>query len=692
MIKRLIATLVLLVALAPPVHAAGYFIRSDGSDANTGLADNAGGAWLTIGKANSTNPGLRPGDVVTVRAGTYAHAPSPSANGTAVAPIYFVGDSANPASVVISAASGLTHKRSWVFVAGMKFTGTSAGLTHDPDNSQTLASYCNTRWCQFYPPDSTTGGLGFAPIHTSLQQGFTEGNVVDWCVFRVRNVWTDCNGDDCHNGGRARRNCIRWNTILTTLPIGANANWFMRGADDWTVQGNRIRLTHLSSGITGGAANEGAFFKSYHSRDVDFIGNDWSVEEKNATRSNGYWYYRDSTERIITTADTVRNVGPGTFTFHFNVSGTYDLTTGLGCEWRNWVFRNPHGYGPSFQLRMSDNVLSYCEITSNGAGRGDVSGPINGIKLRGENNLIDHCVFTDSIPGFAAFKFYPAPTSDGAAGKLVVSNSAFFQKAATGLNTSAAYFALRPGIRLELKRNFYHDVADTTSPDGNMPGIRSVTFEVGDANGNVSNSTLYYSRPDSIPFRTAYIANSSGNLVDAASKWAGRTGAAGLAVTDSMAIRFNQALHAASGARGVAEFSLHAGPWQGPADVALPSAIQNLNVRSMTHVSVLLMFSAPGDDSLNGQCKSYDIRYSESPITNDSEFNAATVWAYPVRPKTVGGIERVLVSRLTASTRYYFCIKGVDEAGNKGLRSNMETDLTPTQNFGGGGKGIIPAD
>ncbi len=66
-----------------------YYVRTDGSDANTGLANTAGGAWLTIQKAAAT---MTAGDTVLVQPGTYPETVTPSNAGTAAGPITYLAD------------------------------------------------------------------------------------------------------------------------------------------------------------------------------------------------------------------------------------------------------------------------------------------------------------------------------------------------------------------------------------------------------------------------------------------------------------------------------------------------------------------------------------------------------------------------------------------------------------------------
>jgi hypothetical protein len=91
-----IALQLIIIGPTPPPHplpAAGttYYVRTDGSNSNNGLANTSGGAWLTIDKCADT---VSAGDTCRVQAGNYAARVTPSRNGTALNPITFIADGA----------------------------------------------------------------------------------------------------------------------------------------------------------------------------------------------------------------------------------------------------------------------------------------------------------------------------------------------------------------------------------------------------------------------------------------------------------------------------------------------------------------------------------------------------------------------------------------------------------------------
>lgn len=105
-----------LAALGLPEQLAAnrtYYVRKDGSDTNNGLADTAGGAFLTINKAinaiyESTDSRTYSNSII-VRAGTYAEginlAGLPANSGSRAAlkfPIFLIGNTTTPSSIIIT--------------------------------------------------------------------------------------------------------------------------------------------------------------------------------------------------------------------------------------------------------------------------------------------------------------------------------------------------------------------------------------------------------------------------------------------------------------------------------------------------------------------------------------------------------------------------------------------------------------
>ncbi len=84
-----------------------------------------------------------------------------------------------------------------------------------------------------------------------------------------------------------------------------------------------------------------------------------------------------------------------------------------------------------------------------------------------------------------------------------------------------------------------------------------------------------------------------------------------------------------------------------------------------------LTWTASGDNGTDGTATSYDIRCSTDPIVDDASFAAAVAAAGAEAPKAAGQPESLLVTGLTAATKYYFAIKVADEVPNWSSLSNV---------------------
>lgn len=116
-----------------------YYVRTDGNDANTGLANTAGGAFLTIQKAInviSTTLDLNGYDVtVQLADGTYTGGAVMrqvfGADSSGISRIFLTGNATTPANVVISTTSGHAVYNgsggTWLAVSNLKVQTTTIG-------------------------------------------------------------------------------------------------------------------------------------------------------------------------------------------------------------------------------------------------------------------------------------------------------------------------------------------------------------------------------------------------------------------------------------------------------------------------------------------------------------------------------------------------------------------------------------
>ncbi len=103
--------------------------------------------------------------------------------------------------------------------------------------------------------------------------------------------------------------------------------------------------------------------------------------------------------------------------------------------------------------------------------------------------------------------------------------------------------------------------------------------------------------------------------------------------------------------------------------------------------SIVLQWTAPGDDGTIGRATSYDLRYRTVTITGTDTlgwWNSATQVAGEPVPGVSGATDSLRVRGLTPSTTYYFIIRAADEVPNWSGFSNLATKATT-------GDGVAPA-
>ena len=86
--------------------------------------------------------------------------------------------------------------------------------------------------------------------------------------------------------------------------------------------------------------------------------------------------------------------------------------------------------------------------------------------------------------------------------------------------------------------------------------------------------------------------------------------------------------------------------------------------------TLVLVWTAPGDDGAVGTATNYDLRMSTAPIDGSNFGTALQIGGMPA-PLNSGTRQRVVVRGLTRGTVYYFALKSTDDVGNQSTISNL---------------------
>jgi hypothetical protein len=147
---------------------APYYVRTDGNDSNTGLSNNAGGAFLTIAAAEAI---VSPGDIVRIQAGSYDAGTTMDVDGASGALITFVGDGA-------AITRNLIITGDYIRIVNFDFTH----FASDSDVTPIVVNDCIGSQiidCYFYETGhGLTNGQGGGIRIGNVTSGIFRGNVI----------------------------------------------------------------------------------------------------------------------------------------------------------------------------------------------------------------------------------------------------------------------------------------------------------------------------------------------------------------------------------------------------------------------------------------------------------------------------------------------------------------------------------
>ena len=98
-------------------------------------------------------------------------------------------------------------------------------------------------------------------------------------------------------------------------------------------------------------------------------------------------------------------------------------------------------------------------------------------------------------------------------------------------------------------------------------------------------------------------------------------------------------------------------------DTTAPAKINTLEAEALSFTKVELNWFATGDDGLYGRATSYQIRYLDTPIDNDADWEAATAIENVPAPEIPGVNETMIVDLFSAGEAINFCVRAIDDQG-----------------------------
>jgi parallel beta-helix repeat protein len=116
--------------------------------------------------------------------------------------------------------------------------------------------------------------------------------------------------------------------------------------------------------------------------------------------------------------------------------------------------------------------------------------------------------------------------------------------------------------------------------------------------------------------------------------------------------------------------------WSFEVDTTPPEVINDLTPSDPTIDSIILTWTAPGDDGGSGIATEYVVKYSTTGAITESNWNSATTYSQSWTPLAAGETETYTISGLDPDTQYWFAIRALDEISNVADPSNSPEATT----------------
>lgn len=476
---------------------------------------------------------------------------------------------------------------------------------------------------------------------------------VAWCITRSMHFWGAKNcmvarntingqvaimldaGQSLSGTANAEFDTLRGN-VINTGDVRTGHNFIIRGyTQNCVIDSNRVTGTFTS----GSGDGVGRIF--YNSSNNTLRDNYWRFEATAPFSSGEPWngfvlrdscrnyvFERDTVLLGIASTDRIRGMFVGAGSFPNSVSGN---------RWTQCVYKtNAYFFN---QDRFDDSVIEHSIIATTGG---------NAMWLLSDfrNSRLDHNLFWASrqpIRFDAAFQ-----------GVADIRSNIFYSLGANGATNGGGTVQYAPPAQSGFTADYnvyFTPTSSSTAGDRSInwccyftsaPGVGSAWHDKSGQDGNSRHG--------------------SPMLVD--SSFAG---------LDARLLPGSAAIGAGAGGSNAGPTT--GAPGGGSGDTTPPVTVTDLTASQPTNTTMLLSWTSPGDDGLDGRVLIYDLRWSLQPITN-ANFGSAQRAVTAPQPLDGGSAATYVMTGLSRDTTYYFAFKTVDDGGNWSGLSNLASGTT----------------
>ncbi|MDD5688264.1 MAG: right-handed parallel beta-helix repeat-containing protein [Elusimicrobia bacterium] len=632
---------ILLLILNSTLFCTIYYVQTDGNDSNSGRNTGSSYAWRHInyaaGKAIA-------GDTVYIKAGNYGKENVYVAvNGTSASPIVFEGYKNTP---------GDNPQLNYKYGDSLDATVMPLIDGGDRANAGLGISLSSRKYITVKNIQITNYNMG---VYGYGAQNVTVANII---TTRLGDINAEYDGTGIKFGANAN-NCI----ISSCVVLNACAQGIILEGDDNLTENSKVYADDNTTGEKSAtdyyinvAGNNNIVRNCYIERIGNLAHGGHGIEFESAGT--------DTTENNQAINCITRNLGAGFSVRHRGA--------------KNNLFENCIAYDGDIGLRIRDgasyNTFKNCHTVKTYSGVAFLdTDEDGGAQYCGRYNSLTNCIFENTRGNVINFFYYSleSPADNNTFTNCVISGGNYLFNTDRTNYSNKMVNCIVTGVTNYLTHQQYPSIAYPLDFTFTYTDFWSNGFSAPAGTGNISTNPFFNNA-----------ANGDFHIKSQYGRWTGTSWVNDTVTSpcldagDPVSSYSNEPFY--NGGRiNIGAYGNTTEASKSLSDEITPSVVANLSTNSPGTNSIILNWSAPGDDGTVGTVSVYDLRYATYSITNSNWDNNATHQCTdePV-PQIYGTNQSYTVQGLSPNKTYFFSVKSADEKPNWSSVSNSPSGKT----------------